>query len=90
MINPSVGMTKPGDVDHHTRVRAYEAILPRYPPKSTKLALLPLAMRMAGPREAMFIWHKRSGQPGRFKFLWWPLVLSIAPSIVITLVLDSR
>jgi sulfate adenylyltransferase len=42
-------------VDHYTRVRCYQAILPTYPPDSVKLALLPLAMRMAGPREAL--WH---------------------------------
>lgn len=55
LINPVVGMTKPGDVDHYTRVRAYQAILPRYPLNTVQLALLPLAMRLAGPREA--IWH---------------------------------
>jgi sulfate adenylyltransferase len=48
-------MTKPGDVDHYTRVRCYEALLHRYPAHSAKLSLLPLAMRMAGPREA--VWH---------------------------------
>jgi sulfate adenylyltransferase len=48
-------MTKPGDVDHYTRVRCYKAILPRYPQHTVKLALLPLAMRLAGPREA--VWH---------------------------------
>jgi sulfate adenylyltransferase len=55
LIQPSVGMTKPGDVDHYTRVRCCEAILPHYPANTVKLALLPLAMRMGGPREA--IWH---------------------------------
>jgi sulfate adenylyltransferase len=55
LIHPVVGMTKPGDVDHYTRVRCYEALLTRYPRDTTKLALLPLAMRMAGPREAL--WH---------------------------------
>ncbi len=55
LIHPVVGMTKPGDVDHFTRVRCYEAILPRYPQLTVKLSLLPLAMRMAGPREAL--WH---------------------------------
>jgi sulfate adenylyltransferase len=55
LIHPVVGMTKPGDVDHYTRVRCYQALLPRYPRQTVKLALLPLAMRMAGPREA--IWH---------------------------------
>jgi sulfate adenylyltransferase len=54
LIHPSVGMTKPGDVDHYTRVRCYQALLPHYKGKA-KLALLPLAMRMGGPREAL--WH---------------------------------
>ncbi|MGC1256072.1 MAG: bifunctional sulfate adenylyltransferase/adenylylsulfate kinase [Candidatus Acidiferrales bacterium] len=55
LIHPSVGMTKPGDVDHYTRVRCYQAILPHYPANTAQLALLPLAMRMGGPREA--VWH---------------------------------
>jgi sulfate adenylyltransferase len=55
LIHPSVGMTKPGDVDYFTRVRCYELLLGKYPPGTVKLALLPLAMRMGGPREA--IWH---------------------------------
>ncbi len=55
LIHPVVGMTKPGDVDHFTRVRCYEAILPRYPQLTVMLSLLPLAMRMGGPREAL--WH---------------------------------
>lgn len=55
LIHPVVGMTKPGDVDHYTRVRCYQAILPHYPKQTVSLALLPLAMRMAGPREA--VWH---------------------------------
>jgi len=55
LVQPVVGMTKPGDVDHYTRVRCYEALMHRYPPYTAKLSLLPLAMRMAGPREA--VWH---------------------------------
>ena len=55
LIHPVVGMTKPGDVDHYTRVRCYQALLHRYPRKTAMLSLLPLAMRMAGPREA--VWH---------------------------------
>ncbi len=55
LIHPVVGLTKPGDVDHLTRVRCYEAVLPRYPEHTTALSLLPLAMRMGGPREAL--WH---------------------------------
>jgi sulfate adenylyltransferase len=55
LIHPVVGMTKPGDVDHFTRVRCYEAVLDKYPAATTHLSLLNLAMRMAGPREA--VWH---------------------------------
>jgi sulfate adenylyltransferase len=55
LIHPVVGMTKPGDVDHFTRVRCYEHLLNRYPEQTTMLSLLPLAMRMGGPREAL--WH---------------------------------
>lgn len=55
LINPTVGMTKPGDIDHYTRVRCYEHLIKRYPPDSALLSLLPLAMRMGGPREAL--WH---------------------------------
>src|SRR5512142_1318302 len=55
LIHPSVGMTKPGDVDYYTRVRCYQLLLSKYPPGTVKLSLLPLAMRMGGPREA--IWH---------------------------------
>ena len=55
LIHPVVGMTKPGDVDHYTRVRCYQALLPQYPRNTAMLSLLPLAMRMGGPREA--VWH---------------------------------
>lgn len=55
LINPVVGMTKPGDVDHFSRVRCYEHVLKKYPEQTTALSLLPLAMRMGGPREA--VWH---------------------------------
>ncbi|HEY5566912.1 MAG TPA: bifunctional sulfate adenylyltransferase/adenylylsulfate kinase [Gammaproteobacteria bacterium] len=55
LIHPVVGMTKPGDVDHFTRVRCYEHLLTHYPEQTTTLSLLPLAMRMGGPREA--VWH---------------------------------
>jgi sulfate adenylyltransferase len=54
LIHPVVGMTKPGDVDHYTRVRIYKALVENYYDKnSTALSLLPLAMRMAGPKEAL-------------------------------------
>jgi len=55
LIHPVVGMTKPGDVDHYTRVRCYLSILKHYPHHTAMMSLLPLAMRMGGPREA--IWH---------------------------------
>lgn len=56
LIHPVVGMTKPGDVDHYTRVRVYRTLVNKYyDPNRTLLSLLPLAMRMAGPREAL--WH---------------------------------
>ena len=55
LIHPVVGLTKPGDVDHFTRVRCYEAVLDQYPGSTTTMSLLNLAMRMAGPREA--VWH---------------------------------
>ena len=56
LVHPVAGMTKPGDVDHYTRVRTYKALVENhYDPRRTLLSLLPLAMRMAGPREA--VWH---------------------------------
>jgi sulfate adenylyltransferase len=55
LIHPIVGLTKPGDIDHFTRVRCYEAVLDQYPTSTTTMSLLNLAMRMAGPREA--VWH---------------------------------
>jgi sulfate adenylyltransferase len=56
MIHPVVGLTKPGDVDHYTRVRVYRTMVEQYyDPQKTLLSLVPLAMRMAGPREAL--WH---------------------------------
>ena len=54
-LNPIVGLTHPSDLDHYTRVRCCEAIIKNYPPDSVVLSLLPLAMRLAGPREAL--WH---------------------------------
>lgn len=56
LLHPAVGLTKPGDIDHFTRVRSYKILAERYyDPRRMVLALLPLAMRMAGPREAL--WH---------------------------------
>ena len=55
LIHPVVGLTKPGDVNHYTRVRCYQKILDKYPVDTAMLSLLPLAMRMGGPREAL--WH---------------------------------
>jgi sulfate adenylyltransferase len=56
LLHPVVGLTKPGDVDHYTRVRTYKALTEKYyDADRVLLSLLPLAMRMAGPREA--VWH---------------------------------
>ena len=55
LIHPVVGMTKPGDVDHYTRVRCYKKIMEKFPEDTAIMSLLPLAMRMGGPREAL--WH---------------------------------
>jgi sulfate adenylyltransferase len=56
LLHPVVGLTKPGDIDHYTRVRTYRVLAERYyDQRRMLLALLPLAMRMAGPREAL--WH---------------------------------
>lgn len=55
LIHPVVGMTKPGDIDHHTRVKVYQQILKKFPEGLATLSLLPLAMRMGGDREAL--WH---------------------------------
>ncbi len=55
LLHPVAGMTKPGDIDHTCRVRCYEHVLKHYAEGSAMLALLPLAMRMAGPKEAL--WH---------------------------------
>lgn len=55
LIHPVVGLTKPGDVEYHTRVRCYKAVIGSYPENTAALSLLQLAMRMGGPREA--VWH---------------------------------
>lgn len=55
LLHPVVGMTKPGDIEYYTRVHCYEHVLNTYPTGSAFLSLLPLAMRMGGPREA--VWH---------------------------------
>lgn len=55
VIHPAIGITKPGEPDPYTRVKCYEAVVNRLPQPTTMLSLLPLAMRMAGPREAL--WH---------------------------------
>lgn len=55
LIHPVVGLTQRGDVDYDTRVRCYQALMPSYPEGTAILSLLPIAMRMAGPREAL--WH---------------------------------
>ena len=53
LVHPVVGMTKPGDVNHYTRTRCYKHIMNEYPKSSAFLSLLPLAMRMGGPRETL-------------------------------------
>lgn len=55
LLHPVAGMTKAGDVDHYTRIRCYQSLLHYYPLHTALLSLLPLSMRMAGPREAL--WH---------------------------------
>lgn len=55
LIHPVVGMTKPGDIDYFTRVRCYKQLMKYYPEDRATISLLPLAMRMGGPREAL--WH---------------------------------
>ncbi len=55
LLHPSVGMTKPGDVEYYVRVRCYQELLSKYPKDTVRLSLLPLAMRLGGPREA--VWH---------------------------------
>ncbi len=55
LVHPVVGMTREGDIDYITRVRTYQVVCEKYGPDFTKLSLLPLAMRMAGPREVL--WH---------------------------------
>lgn len=55
LIHPVVGLTKPGDIDHHTRVKVYQQVLKKFPDGLATLSLLPLAMRMSGDREAL--WH---------------------------------
>jgi sulfate adenylyltransferase len=55
LLHPTVGMTKPGDLQYYARVHCYQAIRQHFPHNLAMLSLLPLAMRMAGPREAL--WH---------------------------------
>ena len=55
VINPVVGATKPGDIDQFSRVRCYRRVMEKLPKERSALSLLPLAMRMGGPREAL--WH---------------------------------
>ena len=53
LLHPVVGMTKPADIDYHTRLRCYKYVMNKYKEKSALLSILPLAMRMAGPRETL-------------------------------------
>ena len=57
LLNPVVGITQECDVNYHTRVKCYKKLMKYYPSDSVELCLLPLSMRMAGPREA--VWHAR-------------------------------
>jgi sulfate adenylyltransferase len=102
LVHPAVGLTKPGDIDHVTRVHCYQHVLPHYPPGRAMLALLPLSMRMAGPREA--VWHAlirrnfgathfivgrdHAGPGGSFyaPFAAQELAMSLAPEIGIEIV----
>jgi len=60
LLHPAVGVTKPGDLHYYARVHCYRAIHHHFPHNLAALSLLPLAMRMAGPREAL--WHARVNQ----------------------------
>jgi len=60
LLLPIAGVTKPGDFDHYTRMRCYKKVASHFPPDSFVLNLLPLAMRMAGPREALL--HMKIGK----------------------------
>jgi len=53
LLLPAVGMTRPGDFDHYTQVRCYQAVSKHFPPNSHIMSLLPLAMRLSGPRDAI-------------------------------------
>lgn len=55
LLHPLVGLSQPGDADHYTRIRCFQALLPHYPKYMARMSLLPLAPRHAGPREAL--WH---------------------------------
>ncbi|MCP5081515.1 MAG: bifunctional sulfate adenylyltransferase/adenylylsulfate kinase [Alphaproteobacteria bacterium] len=55
LLQPAVGLTEPGDIDHFTRLQCYSAMLESFPEQTTFLSLSPMAMRLAGPREA--VWH---------------------------------
>ena len=43
----------------------------------------------AGHIGGMFVFTKRSGRPGRVRFMWWPLLLSIALSVLLTILLNA-
>ena len=54
LLTPVVGVTQACDVNYHVRVRCYQKLM-KYYNNNAELVLLPLSMRMAGPREA--VWH---------------------------------
>jgi sulfate adenylyltransferase len=97
LIQPAVGLTIPGDIDHYARVRCYKALMRKYyDQRRTMLSLIPLAMRMAGPREAVWhaiitqLWshafHRRSrSRRTQSKFGWPPILRTIRGSGAIDL-----
>ncbi|MFW6324820.1 MAG: bifunctional sulfate adenylyltransferase/adenylylsulfate kinase, partial [Desulfovibrionales bacterium] len=53
-LQPIVGIPRPGDLDHFTMIRCYEQFLSQFPKNMISMGLLPLAVRRAGPREALW------------------------------------
>ena len=53
LILSAAGIVHPGDFDHYTRIRCDREVTKKYPPDTHILNLLPLAGRMAGPRDAL-------------------------------------
>jgi sulfate adenylyltransferase len=53
-LQPVVGLSHAGDLNHYTQVRCYQQILMKFPKHMIMLGLIPMAMRKAGPREALW------------------------------------